>query len=113
MSKLLTKYNQSKLLPLEYGIIAVDGLTVFIDPDEWGWIIQCHWKIKYSNNTPYAVRKVHRQGKTITLRMHREIMKTPAGYDCHHKNKNSLDNRKVNLENCTKIEHRMIQKTIF
>jgi len=113
MGKLLIKHDPKKLLPLEYGRISVDGMNIFIDPDQWGWIIQCRWKIKYNHNTPYAIRKVQRKGKSITLRMHREIMNTPEGYDCHHLNKNTLDNRKINLKNCTKTEHRIIQRTLF
>lgn len=38
--------------------------------------------------------------------MHREIMNTPKGMECHHKNGNTFDNRrKTNLENLTKQEH--------
>jgi len=37
--------------------------------------------------------------------MHREIMNTPEGMECHHKEGNTFDNRKEMLENLTKQEH--------
>jgi len=53
------------------------------------------------------MRRVIRNGKAYHIRLHREIMHTPAGYECHHKNHNPLDCRKANLENLTPSEHRV------
>lgn len=37
-------------------------------------------------------------GNPKTFYMHRQIMRCPAGKEVHHKNGNTLDNRRKNLE---------------
>ena len=40
--------------------------------------------------------------------MHREIMNCPPGYEVHHLNHNTLDNRKSNLKIVTRDQHCII-----
>ena len=74
------------------------------------WLKWCHysWRLKKSGAASYVVRSDHiviwdpirkkRRRKTITLRLHREVMGNPEGFDVHHRNGNTLDNRRENLE---------------
>lgn len=87
-------------------ILKVGNVEVLLD--DWDWLRLCRyrWRIKDNGSghksIVYTTRK---NGKHYTIYMHREIMKTPKGMECHHKNGNTFDNRKGNLVNLTKEEH--------
>ncbi|WP_440109983.1 HNH endonuclease [Paenibacillus sp. QZ-Y1] len=53
----------------------------------------------------YAVRTSYKNGKKVTIRIHREIMKTPRGMVCDHIDGDGLNNRRVNLRNCKQSEN--------
>lgn len=69
-----------------------------------------HWQAKKSKACWYAVRKVRTNGKTTYIKMHREIMNAPPGTHVHHKNLDSLDNRRDNLFVCTPKTHRLFHQ---
>jgi len=74
------------------------GKVALVDNEDFEWLSA--WKWRYSNG--YAVRTGSRLLGGKTIYMHREIMKTPADMFCDHKNiKQTLDNQKSNLRNCT------------
>lgn len=87
------------------------GRYVIIDEDDFEWLSKYRWYAKMSNCCWYAVRKKWVDGKCTLIRMHREIMKTPPGEECHHTFCNTLDNRKSQLENLTPRAHHEIHKT--
>jgi hypothetical protein len=76
-----------------------------IDACNSPWLSKYHWRYTRSSHCYYATRREIRNGKTITIRMHNEIMHTPKGMECHHRNLNPLDNRESNLENLTPPDH--------
>ncbi|EDL65002.1 hypothetical protein BSG1_14814 [Bacillus sp. SG-1] len=51
------------------------------------------------SNSGLYVRGLKKDGTMV--RLHRFLMNTPKGLQCHHKNGDRLDNRKDNLENVT------------
>jgi hypothetical protein len=53
----------------------------------------------------YAARTIRVSGKRTTQLMHRVIMGCTNGQQIHHKNGNSLDNRRDNLEICSQSEN--------
>jgi len=77
-----------------------------VDPDDYAKLKRYHWRVVKSNACEYAVRKYTRHGKTFYVRMHREIMNTPKGMECHHVHGDTFDNRKSELENLTPWEHK-------
>lgn len=81
------------------------GLVAFVDDEDYGWLFRWNWQAKKVWNTYYAIRKIKRNGKTITIYMHRVIMDTPTGKDTDHRNGNGLDNQRVNLRVCTHAEN--------
>lgn len=58
-----------------------------------------------SRGTKYAWRNDRSGGKHTAIRMHRVIMKPPAGMVVDHINGNGLDNRRANLRICTPLEN--------
>jgi hypothetical protein len=82
-----------------------DGEKAIVDPEDYDLLNQFKWFLQRSHYCSYVVTKRVRDGKVFYLRMHRMIMNTPPGMDCHHINSNTSDNRKSNLQNVTREEH--------
>jgi len=66
------------------------------------------WRAVRSKVCWYAVTTVEIGGRRKTIKMNRLIANTQSGLQCHHKNGNSLDNRRINLENLYRLEHDML-----
>ena len=77
--------------------INIRGHTVLVDQLDYFKVSQYKWHI---NDNGYAVWRGIRDGKKLTVRMHRLIMDTPDGMDTDHINRNRLDNRRSNLRIC-------------
>lgn len=82
-----------KSIPLTKGKIAL------VDDADYEWLTQWHW----CYNGKCAARGTNK-GTTL-IRMHRQIMNAPDGYEVDHINRNPLDNRRCNLRICTKAEN--------
>lgn len=87
------------VLPLTKGKFAL------ISPHQLKTVGQFKWCAKKSFSKYYAMRKVRNNGKSKFTLMHRVIAETPPELLCHHRNNNSLDNRDLNLENLSPLEH--------
>lgn len=77
----------------------------FVDYDDWLKQNRFHWRPKRKKKNIYAVRRFVRNGKTYEISMHRAIMHSSPGEEPHHKNHDTLDNRKINLENVPHSNH--------
>lgn len=85
-----------KSIPLTQGRFAL------VDDDDFEYLNQFNWYC----SSGYAVRKLKTQnGKRLSMKMHREILKTPDNMTTDHINGNKLDNRKENLRICTQAEN--------
>jgi len=87
-------------------ILKVGNIDVLLD--DWDWLRLCRkkWRIKNNGLEHKSIARTYRKNNIhYTEYMHREIMKTPEDMECHHKNENTFDNRKENLENLTRQEH--------
>ena len=87
--------------------------ATIVDLDDFENLKKYKWYIIKQHGLPYAARKVTTNGKTYWVRMHRQIMHTKNGFVVHHKNRQTLDNRKQNLANLTDAEHQEIHKYPF
>lgn len=87
------------IIPLTHGKFAI------VDPDLHKYLSQFYWRAVRSKHCWYAVRRIQHGAKTITIKMHRAIAKTPESMVCHHRNGDSLDNRRRNLQNMYPLEH--------
>lgn len=63
------------------------------------------WRAVRYRRCFYAKTTVRDGSRIWELSMHRMIAKTPPGEVCHHRNRNSLDNREENLLNMMKKSH--------
>jgi hypothetical protein len=79
-----------------------------VDPDTYEWAIHHYWRLIKSSHVTYVARRFVRDGRTLTIRLHVEIMNPPPGYEVHHINHNPLNCLRSNLQNVTPTEHRQL-----
>jgi len=75
----------------------VVGYTT-LDAQDVAWAGQWTWRLSPDG---YAVRSEVRDGKKLTIRLHRELLATPSGLVTDHVNGDRLDNRRSNLRAAT------------
>lgn len=94
-----TKGFKVKLIPLTQGKFSM------VDDEDFDEISKQKW---YFTKSGYAVGKLSRKThpKNRTILMHREILKTPDGFQTDHINGDKLDNRRSNLRVCTSSQNR-------
>lgn len=96
--------------PLDCVIRLTKGKIAIVDP--WWWVkLNRHgWKAVLRKGGWYARKTTGKKGRWKYFYMHRIINNTPKGYDTHHKNRNTLDEREENLESKTPSRHKEIQR---
>lgn len=108
---MLAKIKESTALTNVGFIQLTHGMVAVVDADMVEELSKYSWQARKSFSRYYAMRKVVNNGKEHWIRMHRQIWKTPNGMIGHHKNRNTLDNRKSNGENMTQKNHRQLHIT--
>jgi hypothetical protein len=78
------------------------GEEIIVDNRDYEWLSKFTWHI---DSKGYARRHLRVDGKDTKIRMHQEIMNTPAGYQTDHINGIKTDNRRCNLRVCTHSEN--------
>ncbi len=81
-----------------------------VDPEDFEKVNALRWRARFSNACIYAESRPNAKTQYRTIKMHRFIMQTPEHQECHHKNRNTLDNRKCNLMNLSKSDHLELHK---
>jgi len=105
MSGLLIKREPLAQDTLGYMIVKVGLHSCKVSNNEYDNVNHYHWRPKRKKKKIYAVRRFTRNGKTYEISMHRQIMGSPPGIEPHHKNHDTLDNRRENLENVPHNRH--------
>jgi len=90
------------------GIILDPDHTALIDTELLGPLLKFKWRAVKSNRCWYAKTTVGKGDKQFDLSMHRMVARTPRTKICHHRNRNSLNNRFCNLINLFRREHQLI-----
>lgn len=85
-----------------------DSFFAIVDKDLAPGLLKFHWQAKVFRRCVYAVTYVGEGDKRRRLNMHRWIARTQYPDVCHHKNSNTLDNRRANLENMSKRAHKAL-----
>lgn len=89
-------------IPLTKGQIAI------VDDEDYSYLAQWKWHaVRAGQNTFYAARsaKLDCNGKRPLIWMHRVILDAPSGVEVDHRNRNTLDNRRLNLRLATHSEN--------
>ena len=81
-----------------------------IDAEDYELISKHSWYALICKDTSYAYTKLWRNGKDISLAMHRLIMNCPTGQYIDHRDRNGLNNCKSNLRICSHRQNCMNQK---
>jgi len=81
------------------------GVSVMVDDNDYEHLSQWKWFAQKCKNKLYAARTIWGKEKSQIVLMHRIIMETPSDMQVDHINGNTLDNRRINLRNCTKTQN--------
>jgi len=82
------------------------GKVALVDDEDWEYLSSVKWCL--SNRYAASAQGPDREGSKRFTTMHRLLMGSPEDMDVHHKNGDSLDNRRDNLEIITHSEHRKL-----
>jgi hypothetical protein len=92
--------------PADSCFIAASKHKVFlVDADDYEKQRGYYWRAKKKSGNWYAYRRVVRDGKAYEIALHRTIARSRPDEEPHHKNHNTFDNRKENLENVPHDKH--------
>lgn len=86
------------------------GKVALVDDVDYERLNQHRWCAKKSGATWYAVRMVGKDGKQMTLYMHREILGLTANIETDHKDGDGLNNQRHNLRLATTAQNQRNQK---
>ena len=93
-------------------IYLTKGQTAIVDDADYGELYRFKWFASKSAGDYYAKRWTRKnEAKTKLIYMHRWIMKCPDDKQVHHKDGDTLNNQRANLEICTKTEN--LNKRIY
>jgi hypothetical protein len=82
-----------------------------VDDDIYEQVKSRRWRlIKVTNGALYVGWKSHRQGKFVTVYLHRLVMGDPKGQMIDHRNGDPFDNRRENLRVSTNSQNQMNSK---
>lgn len=76
-----------------------------VDDDRYDPLMKFKWRAVRKRGGWYAKTTIYKNSNRIDISMHRLVAKTPFGLVTHHRNRNTLDNRRANLANMTKDNH--------
>lgn len=79
-------------------ISLTQGKFALVDDEDFNYLNQFKW---YCSSNGYAVRDVGNKKSKVHYAMHRVVNKTLEDFQTDHINRNSLDNRKLNLRTVT------------
>lgn len=86
-------------------LLLSQGQVALVDDADFEYLNQWKWSCVKDGNTQYAIRHIRKDGKRTTISMHRQLLKTPKGYETDHINRNGLDNRRINLRLATTAQN--------
>lgn len=82
------------------------GKFALVDDADYEWLSKWKWHAHKDRNGKlwYAERSDRNRTPRI-VKMHREILRTRKSLVVDHRNCNGLDNRRINIHNCTVKEN--------
>ena len=104
----MTKRTSKKTASAVSTLPLNDGHVAIVDTVVLPFLQQYKWRAVLYHKSFYARIDRSHNGYRFSVSMHRLIANTPAGLVCHHQNRNSLDNRRANLCNMSKNDHKRL-----
>lgn len=83
---------------------------MIVDAEDYEVFTHLHCSYVKSQRCTYATVTLLVRGQLRTKRVHRLIAHTGPNQVCHHRNRNSMDNRYANLLNMTAKAHDHLHK---
>jgi len=83
------------------------GRFAIIDESNYEYLKVYAWQCERKKRSWYAYTVISGTKRVFKLYMHRLIASTPANMVTHHVNRNSLDNRRANLQNMLRSDHKL------
>lgn len=82
-----------------------------INPEDYPLIAPYNWRMaRIKKKHLYAIATTKKNGKTVTVLMHRVILGLTNGEEGDHKNYNGLDNRRSNIRPATTSQNQQYQR---
>lgn len=82
-------------------------IIVKVDDEDFEYLNQFSWSLSQTHNGICYARRFNGAKGKRNIFMHNEIMKPIKGNVTDHINRDGLDNRKINLRNCTHSQNAM------
>jgi len=83
------------------------GKWAVVDAASYPSLLKYAWRVEKKKRSWYAYTVIKGHKRTFKLYMHRLVASTPANMITHHKNRISLDNRRRNLQNMLRSDHKI------
>jgi hypothetical protein len=107
MSRLLIKHAPP-LIAGETALLTVQGgFSTMIDANDFDWLNQFKWRLSKGKYCRYVYTRMTVGSITKIVKIHRLITNCPPDKDPHHKDRNTLNNTRANLEPLYKSDHRI------
>jgi hypothetical protein len=86
-------------------ITLTQGKVALVDDEDFDWLSKWSWQASKARDRFYATRNDRSLGKSHTVYMHREILRTPKECKGDHRDNDSLNNQRYNLRNCSNSQN--------
>jgi hypothetical protein len=86
------------------------GFVTKVDPELVLVLKKHHWHACKAAYSIYACRDAKSDGAKRRFYLHREIIKCPPGHQVHHRDGDTLNNTRANLEICTQQKNLKFRK---
>lgn len=103
-----TRYENYAVINIEFNNKIY---TAYIDAEDYDKCVTRDWRIALKRNNPYVITGSKNRGKNNMIYLHQFVFGTaPKGYEIDHRDHNSLNNRKSNLQYLTKSDNKRKQR---
>jgi hypothetical protein len=94
-------------------IFLTQNYRALVDDEDFNEICKHHWHVCKAAYDIYAGRDYKVRGNRHRVYMHRAISNCPPGFQVHHRDSDTLNNARANLEICSQaqnLKHRKWRK---